>query len=175
MRSNDDDRGDYDKLELGELSDTAHLTATSYDPYRGSNRASSDTKTRSVSSISFASDSTLKARGKAFFERARSTFRISRNVSPNERENTRPGSGLWTELMLVDRSLRGMAGLTTIFAVVMVIICICYAKRFSQHIETMPNSTSVRISSGSESSMNHKAEVPSSFHVDRHLPPSPVM
>lgn len=61
--------------------------------------------------------------------------------------------------MLVDRTLRGMAGLTTVFAVIMIIVCICYAKRFNEHIDAMPNSTSVRISRGSKSSMNHKAEV----------------
>lgn len=158
-KSNEDGRGDYDRLELGDLSNTALLEATAYDPYRRSSRASTDTKTRSISSsLSFTSDSTFKSKGKAFFERARNTFRISRNVSPNERENTRPGHGLWTELMLVDRTLRGMAGLTTVFAVIMIIVCICYAKRFNEHIDAMPNSTSVRISRGSKSSMNHKAE-----------------
>ncbi|GME40635.1 hypothetical protein GTA08_BOTSDO10669 [Neofusicoccum parvum] len=157
-RSNEDQREDYDKLELGDLSNTALLNTTSYDPYRGSSRTSSSTKPRSISSLSATSDSTFKTKSKAFFERAKSTFRISRNVSPDERENTRPGSGLWTELMLVDRTLRGMAGLTTLFAVIMVVICVAYAKRFDDHIDHMPNSTSVRISSGKRSAMNHKAE-----------------
>ncbi|KAB2572431.1 hypothetical protein DBV05_g8912 [Lasiodiplodia theobromae] len=152
-KSNGDDRGSYDKLELGDLSNTHLLSATAYDPYRGSSRAS---KARSISSLSAASDWTLKSKGKAFLDRARSTFGISKNVSRNERENTRPGHGLWSELMLVDRTLRGMAALTSTFAVVMIVICVVYAKDFTKHMESLPNSTSVTISSGSDS--DRKAE-----------------
>ncbi|KKY28334.1 hypothetical protein UCDDS831_g00304 [Diplodia seriata] len=154
-RSNGDNRGDYDKLELGDLSNTHLLSSTAYDPYGGSSRLP---KARSISSLSATSDWTIKSKGKAFIERAKSTFRISKNVSRNERENTRPGHGLWSQLMLVDRTLRGMAALTATFAVVMVVICVVYAKDFREHMQDMPNSTSVMIASGTSSAMNRKAE-----------------
>lgn len=60
--------------------------------------------------------------------------------------------------MLVDRTLRSMAGMTTLFAIIMITICVCYAKDFSKHVAKMPSSTSVRIANGDRSTMNHKSE-----------------
>ena len=55
-------------------------------------------------------------------------------------------SGWWKEQMLVDRSLRSMAGLTSLFALIMVIICIKYLPELlGRHNET---STSVGSNSG---------------------------
>lgn len=50
-------------------------------------------------------------------------------------------SGWWKQQMLVDRSLRSMAALTTVFATIMVIVCCTYMSDFVYRWN--PNSTSV--------------------------------
>ncbi|MCJ1429003.1 hypothetical protein MMC29_006916, partial [Sticta canariensis] len=60
-------------------------------------------------------------------------------ISTNE--FTANGKGWWKEQMLVDRSLRSMAALTSIFALIMVVTCASYFRYFVSR--TNKNSTSV--------------------------------
>ena len=55
-------------------------------------------------------------------------------------------SGWWKQQMLVDRSIRSMAALTSLFALIMTIVCIVYMRELvGRHNET---STSVGSNSG---------------------------
>ena len=58
-----------------------------------------------------------------------------------EVEPTRIGRGLWKDQLLVDRSLRGMAALTGLFAIAMLILICAYSKLFSNR--SNKNTTSV--------------------------------
>lgn len=80
-------------------------------------------------------------------------------VPPPERESTRPGAGWWKEQMLVDRTLRVMAGLMTIFAVTLIVLCIVLAPKLAAHLKVNPHSSSVFIASGSRESMSRRCEV----------------
>ncbi|KKY23241.1 hypothetical protein UCDDS831_g02972 [Diplodia seriata] len=70
------------------------------------------------------------------------------NAMPEEREATRLGSSWWRREMLVDRSLTGMAALTSLFAVIMLIVCISASPEFSHQLEKNPNSTSIAFHKG---------------------------
>ena len=59
----------------------------------------------------------------------------------------KPREGLWKRQMLVDRSLRGMALLTTIFALTMVILCTASSAQESKSLTSSGTCTSVTISS----------------------------
>ncbi|KAL1623166.1 hypothetical protein SLS54_004653 [Diplodia seriata] len=70
------------------------------------------------------------------------------NAMPEEREATRLGSSWWRREMLVDRSLTGMAALTSLFAVIMLIVCVSASPEFSHQLEKNPNSTSIAFHKG---------------------------
>lgn len=74
-------------------------------------------------------------------------------------EATRPRSGLWKRQMLVDRSLRGMTGLMTAYAVVLTVSCVSLLPAFIRNMSINPNSSSINISHGQCSTMAHKSEV----------------
>ena len=62
--------------------------------------------------------------------------------NPNPEEAIAVGEGgWWNQQMLVDRSLRSMAALTTIFAFIMIVICCTYMYDFTHR--SNPHSTSV--------------------------------
>lgn len=50
--------------------------------------------------------------------------------------------------MLVDRSLCGMAALTSVFALTMLLVCISTSPSFSEHVRHNPNSTSIAFERG---------------------------
>ncbi|KAH6643016.1 hypothetical protein C7974DRAFT_302289 [Boeremia exigua] len=58
-----------------------------------------------------------------------------------EIEPTRVSKGLWQDQLLIDRSLRGMAALTTFFAIGMIVLISIYAQHFRDRVNT--NTTSV--------------------------------
>ena len=58
-----------------------------------------------------------------------------------EIEPTRVGKGVWKDQLLIDRSLRGMAALMTLFAIGMIILIALYADHFRDRANT--NTTSV--------------------------------
>lgn len=72
----------------------------------------------------------------------------SETSMPEERKATRPGHGWWSEQMLVDRSLCGMAALTSLFAFVIFIISISASPSFSNQLQKNPNSTSIAFQDG---------------------------
>lgn len=65
----------------------------------------------------------------------------SETSMPEERNATRPGHGWWSEQMLVDRSLCGMAALTSLFAFIILVISISASPSFSSQLRKNPNST----------------------------------
>lgn len=77
----------------------------------------------------------------------------------DENEATRPRPGLWKRQMLIDRSLRGMAGLMTAYAVILTVSCVSLLPAFIRNMRISPYSSSVNISYGQCSNMAHKSEV----------------
>lgn len=58
-----------------------------------------------------------------------------------EIEPTRVGRGVWHDQLLIDRSIRGMAALTTLFAIGMIALIAVYAEHFRDRVNS--NTTSV--------------------------------
>ncbi|KAJ8111205.1 hypothetical protein OPT61_g6150 [Boeremia exigua] len=56
-------------------------------------------------------------------------------------EPTRVGKGVWYDQLLIDRSLRGMAALMTLFAIGMIVLIAVYAQHFRDRVNS--NTTSV--------------------------------
>lgn len=67
--------------------------------------------------------------------------------------------GLWQQQMLVDRTLREMAALTSSFALAVVISCAVLMPGFVHNLHRAPESSSVTIAGGSCASMKYKTEV----------------
>jgi preprotein translocase subunit SecG len=59
---------------------------------------------------------------------------------------TRVGRGIWKDQLLVDRSIRSMAGLTTLFAIAMIVVVACYIKIFIHR----PNRTTSSVGGDSQ-------------------------
>ena len=59
--------------------------------------------------------------------------------------------GWWKEQMLVDRSLRTMAGLTSLFALIMAIICFKYLPQLAER----PNQSSTSVGVSKYWSLTH--------------------
>lgn len=69
--------------------------------------------------------------------------------------------GWWKRQMLVDRSLRSMAGFTSVCAIVMLVLVCCYLPAFKNRINT--NSTSVGGKDGEKCSTSESRTIVSAF------------
>ena len=80
-----------------------------------------------------------------------------------DKQFTTTRGGWWKEQMLVDRSLRVMAGLTSLFAFIMIILCIRYMPDLSDHKNTW--STSVGPHSGQDCGTLESTNLVSNFSL----------
>ena len=82
---------------------------------------------------------------------------VSRQSASSQSRLAVDDGGWWWHQMLVDRSLRSMAALTTIFALMMVILCIVYFGNFVHRVNA--NSTSVGEISGESCSTMESSNI----------------
>lgn len=87
---------------------------------------------------------------------------VATEMLAHENEATRPEPGLWKRQMLVDRTLRGIAALTSALALAVTISCTILIPKFIHNIRLAPESSSINFSAGACPSMKHQSEVSNS-------------